>query len=60
MRKWLAALGLIVLALAIAVGAKTLATPSRQLAVAPAMRGRSSNGRRRTAAWSAWTGIRRR
>jgi len=36
MRKWLAAFGLIVLALAIAVGAKTLLMPSRQLAVAPA------------------------
>ena len=36
MRKWLAAFGLIVLALAIAVGVKTLATPSRQLAVAAA------------------------
>ena len=36
MRKWLAALGLVVVALAVAVGAKTLATPSRQLAVAPA------------------------
>ncbi len=36
MRKWLAALGLVVLALAVAVGAKTLLTPSRQLAVAPA------------------------
>jgi carboxypeptidase PM20D1 len=36
MRKWLAAFGLIVLALALAVGVKTLATPSRQLAVAAA------------------------
>jgi carboxypeptidase PM20D1 len=36
MRKWLAALGLVVVALAVAVGAKTLATPSRQLAVAAA------------------------
>jgi carboxypeptidase PM20D1 len=34
MRKWLAAFGLIVLALALAVGVKTIATPSRQLAVA--------------------------
>ena len=34
MRKWLAAFGLIVVALAVAVGAKTLATASRQLAVA--------------------------
>jgi carboxypeptidase PM20D1 len=36
MRKWLAALGLVVVAIAIAVGAKTALTPSRQLAVAPA------------------------
>ena len=36
MRKWLAALGLVVVALAVAVGAKTVLTPSRQLAVAPA------------------------
>ena len=36
MRKWLAAFGLVVVALAVAVGAKTLLTPSRQLAVAPA------------------------
>jgi carboxypeptidase PM20D1 len=35
MRKWLAALGLVVVALAVAIGAKTLLTPSRQLAVAP-------------------------
>ena len=36
MRKLLAGLVVVVLALAIAVGAKTLLTPSRQLAVAPA------------------------
>ena len=36
MRKWLAALGLVVVALAVAVGAKTLLTPSRQIAAAPA------------------------
>jgi len=36
MRKWLAAFGLVVVALAIAVGARTLAMPSRQLAVAQA------------------------
>ncbi|HEY2561618.1 MAG TPA: M20 family peptidase [Caldimonas sp.] len=36
MRKWLAALGLVVVAIVIAVGAKTALTPSRQLAVAPA------------------------
>jgi carboxypeptidase PM20D1 len=36
MRKWLAAFGLVVVALAVAVAAKTIATPSRQLAVAAA------------------------
>jgi carboxypeptidase PM20D1 len=36
MRKSLAAFGLVVVALAVAVGAKTLLTPSRQLAAAPA------------------------
>ena len=36
MRKLLALLGLVVFALAVAVGAKTLLMPSRQLAVAPA------------------------
>jgi len=36
MRKWLAAFGLVVVALVVAIGAKTLATPSRQLVVAPA------------------------
>jgi len=36
MRKWLAALGLVVVALVVVVGAKTLATPSRQIAAAPA------------------------
>ena len=36
MRKLLALLGLVVLVLAVAVGAKTLLTPSRQLAVEPA------------------------
>jgi carboxypeptidase PM20D1 len=36
MRKWLAAFGLVVVALAVAVGVKTLATTSRQLVVAPA------------------------
>src|SRR5947209_3715042 len=36
MRKWLAALGLVVVALAVAIGAKTMLTPSRQVAVAPA------------------------
>ena len=36
MRKLFALLGVVVLALAIAVGAKTLLMPSRQLAVAPA------------------------
>ncbi len=36
MRKLFVLLGVVVLALAIAVGAKTLLTPSRQLAVAPA------------------------
>src|SRR5690348_13152213 len=36
MRKWLAALGLVVASVAVAVGAKTVLTPSRQLAVAPA------------------------
>jgi carboxypeptidase PM20D1 len=36
MRKWLAALGLVVVALAVAVGLKTELTSSRQLAVAPA------------------------
>jgi carboxypeptidase PM20D1 len=36
MRKWLAAFGLVVVAIVIAVGAKTALMPSRQLAVAPA------------------------
>ena len=36
MRKLLALLGIVVFALAVAVGAKTLLTPSRQLAIAPA------------------------
>ena len=36
MRKWLALLGGVVLALALVVGAKTVLTPSRQVAVAPA------------------------
>jgi carboxypeptidase PM20D1 len=36
MRNWLAALGLVVVALAIAVGAKTFATPSRQIVAVPA------------------------
>ncbi|MBV9892380.1 MAG: M20 family peptidase [Rhizobacter sp.] len=36
MRKWLAALGLVVLALTVVVSVKTVATPSRQLVVASA------------------------
>ena len=36
MRKWLAAFGLVVVALAVAVGARTLLLPSRQVAAAPA------------------------